>query len=138
MHVQNWYQLGVRCLNELSLSALPSACEDRVSLAQQECLHRLRAVYSECPSPPCELSAAEAHSALCGRFSCYPDEQGDPVAFERSLVALPSIGEPVDMSGLLEGRANSSWRNWRSELLREPAEAADLLNALGLRKPHSD
>eukprot|EP00971_Amphidinium_carterae_P042816 841379-Amphidinium_carterae.3 len=99
MHVQNWFQLGVQCLNELCFApAQPPPCVDRVSRAQHHCLQQLRDAYAECPKPPSGLSAAEAHGALCGKFSCYPDEQGSPVAFERSLVALPSAGSPVNIA----------------------------------------
>ena len=134
-----WANGAARCLNEMHGRGDSVDTElHKPSQAQQICLDRVRAIYTEVGAPK-ETSPAGAFIALCGRRPGYTDTAQVRASFEQGRVALPEPGlTPALGSETLRGWGLEAWRNWRTLLRRTPADAAEERRRLGLVAPYSD
>ena len=81
-----WANEAVRCLNDMhGRGDSVDAALHKPSQAQQICLDRVRAIYTEVGAPK-ESSPAEAFTALCGRRPGYHDTAQVRASFKQGRV----------------------------------------------------
>ena len=108
------------------------------SHGQRLCLNQLRDVYKSVDVAP-SSTPAEAFDALCGAQPGYEEIPAERVTFKRDRVSLPPPGIVLaDGEHLLAGEDLEAWTNWRSVLLRTPAELQEARVEHGEPIPYTD
>ena len=108
------------------------------SYGQRLCLNNLRDVYKNVDVAP-SSTPAEAFKELCGAQPGYDDVPAERVTFKRDRVSLPPPGIVLaNGKDLLSGEDLQAWNDWRSVLLRTPAELHEAQTEHGEPVPYTD
>ena len=139
-HQESWLRDGVLALNRLFVDQdVESPGCTSASVAQLECLSRLRSLYKSVGAPEVEQSAREAWTELQGSLPGYSSSEiGAMAEFREGRVALPPVGSrPVELVDEL-GREDRLFLEHQSRVLLDERGAREKLSLSGLKEPYMD